>query len=230
LHSAPDIDQPPFTTIGRRQPSGRRAERQPRSVGHLSTVAGDRNPNEGLRSAVLGLWSLTPPGQSRLAHPVLITKPRTPSDDKRWRAVDARMLRLGYSADALIEVLHTVQQAFGYLDDVALSYVAASLNVPLSKVYGVATFYSLFTLKPQGEHTCVVCTGTACHINGAGAILARIRERFKIAPKQTTADDQISLLTARCLGACSIAPAVVYDGEAKGKQTPEQVVAHLEEW
>ena len=159
-----------------------------------------------------------------------MTKPDTPSDDKRWRAVDARMLRLGYSSDALIEVLHTVQQAFGYLDDTALAYVAGSLKVPLSKAYGVATFYSLFMLKPQGEHTCVVCTGTACHINGAGAILSGISKRFGIGPKETTADNRVSLLTARCLGACSIAPAVVYDGEAKGKQTSDQVIARLEAW
>ena len=236
LDRALDVDQPAATpTMGRQQHRGQqhrvgRAQRQTRSVVHASTLAADQNANEGLRSAVVGLWSLTQLSQSRLALPVLITKPPTPSDDKRWRAVDARMLRLGYSADALIEVLHSVQQAFGYLDDVALTYVACSLNVPLSKVYGVATFYSLFSLKPQGEHTCVVCTGTACHINGAGAILARIRTRFGIEPKQTTPDDQISLLTARCLGACSIAPAVVYDGEAKGKQTPEQVVARLAAW
>jgi len=159
---------------------------------------------------------------------VTITKPPTPSDDKRWRAVDARMLRLGYSPDALIEVLHTTQQSFGYLDGVALTYVGETLGVPLSKVYGVATFYSLFTLKPQGEHTCVVCTGTACHINGAPGILAAIRARFGIGPKETTPDDRISLVTARCLGACSIAPAVVFDGEAKGKQTPAAVVATLE--
>jgi bidirectional [NiFe] hydrogenase diaphorase subunit len=164
----------------------------------------------------------------RLAWIVTITKPPTPSDDKRWRAVDARMLRLGYSPDALIEVLHTTQQSFGYLDDIALTYVGETLGVPLSKVYGVATFYSLFTLKPQGEHTCVVCTGTACHINGAGAILAAVRARFGIKPKETTPDDRISLVTARCLGACSIAPAVVFDGEAKGKQTPAAVVATLE--
>jgi bidirectional [NiFe] hydrogenase diaphorase subunit len=161
---------------------------------------------------------------------VQLSKPPTPSDDKRWRAVDARMLRLGYSPDALIEVLHTAQQSFGYLDDVALTYVGESLRVPLSKVYGVASFYSLFTLKPQGEHTCVVCTGTACHINGAGPILAAVRARFGIGPKETTPDDRISLLTARCLGACSLAPAVVYDGEPKGKQTPEAVVARLEAW
>lgn len=157
------------------------------------------------------------------------TRPQTPSSDQRWRAVDARMLKLGYQPHALIEVLHAVQQAFGFLDDEALTYVAESLSVPLSKVYGVATFYSLFTLKPQGEHTCVVCTGTACHITGSGAILTQIREALGIAPKETTPDGRVSLLTARCLGACSLAPAVVYDGETKGKQTPAQVVARLEE-
>lgn len=161
---------------------------------------------------------------------MLTTRPAAPTDDKRWRAVDARMLRLGHRPDALIEVLHTVQQSFGYLDDDALRYVSTSLHVPLSKAYGVATFYSLFTLRPQGEHTCVVCTGTACHIKGSTMILNRIRSRFGIGPKQTTADNQISLLTARCLGACSIAPAVVYDGEAKGKQAPDDVIARLEEW
>jgi bidirectional [NiFe] hydrogenase diaphorase subunit len=153
-----------------------------------------------------------------------------PTDDKRWRAVDARMLRLGHRPEALIEVLHTVQQAFGYLDDGALRYVSASLHVPLSKTYGVATFYSLFSLKPQGEHTCVVCTGTACHIKGSSSILEQIRKRFGIGPKQTSADNRVSLLTARCLGACSIAPAVVYDGDAKGNQTADDVLARLEEW
>jgi bidirectional [NiFe] hydrogenase diaphorase subunit len=161
---------------------------------------------------------------------VLTAKPPTPSDDKRWRAVDARMLRLGYRSEALIEVLHSVQQSFGYLDDVSLRYVSESLGVPLSKTFGVATFYSLFTLKPQGEHTCVVCTGTACHINGASTILARIRGAFGIGPKQTTENGKVSLLTARCLGACSIAPAVVYDGETKGKQSPDAVIERLEEW
>ncbi|HEX7105068.1 MAG TPA: bidirectional hydrogenase complex protein HoxE [Acidothermaceae bacterium] len=160
----------------------------------------------------------------------MTARPTAPTEDKRWRAVDARMLRLGHRPEALIEVLHTVQQAFGYLDDDSLRYVSASLHVPLSKAYGVATFYSLFSLKPQGEHTCVVCTGTACHIKGSATILERIRNRFGIGPKQTTTDDRVSLMTARCLGACSIAPAVVYDGEAKGNQTPDDVLARMEEW
>jgi bidirectional [NiFe] hydrogenase diaphorase subunit len=159
---------------------------------------------------------------------VLTAKQSAPSDDERWSVVDARMLRLGYEPDALIEVLHTVQQQFGFLDDAALRYVAASLRVPLSKVYGVATFYSLFTLKPRGAHTCVVCTGTACHITGAPEILERVRERFGISPQETTSDRTVTLLTSRCLGACGIAPVVVYDGDARGDETAERVVDRLE--
>lgn len=160
---------------------------------------------------------------------MLRTKPRAPSDDKRWRIIDARMRRLGYGPDALIEVLHTAQEAFGYLDDETLSYVGDSLGVPPSRVYGVATFYSYFTLKPQGEHTCVVCTGTACYINGAGAILRRIAEDLHVEPGETTEDDALSLLTARCIGACSLAPAVVLDGHIHGRLDPDDVMNRLEQ-
>jgi bidirectional [NiFe] hydrogenase diaphorase subunit len=92
----------------------------------------------------------------------------------------------------------------------------------------VATFYSFFTLKPQGEHTCVVCTGTACYINGAKDILARLERDLGVRPKQTTADNKLSLLTARCLGACSLAPAVIVDGEVGGKVNAGELVARLE--
>jgi Thioredoxin-like [2Fe-2S] ferredoxin len=92
-------------------------------------------------------------------------------------------------------------EAFGYLDPDALEFIGGALGVPLSKVYGVATFYSFFTLKPHGQHTCVVCTGTACYINGAPRILAEIRGRLGVGPRETTEDDKLSVLTARCLGA-----------------------------
>jgi bidirectional [NiFe] hydrogenase diaphorase subunit len=138
------------------------------------------------------------------------------------------MRRLGERPEALIEVLHSVQEAFGYLDTDALAYVGASLRVPPSRVYGVATFYSFFTLKPQGAHTCVVCTGTACYINGASGIVAAVRREFGIKPGETTADDKLSLLTARCLGSCSVAPAMILDGEVHGKLSPDGVVARLE--
>ena len=159
---------------------------------------------------------------------VTTAKPEAPSDDKRWRIVDTRMRRLGERPEALIEVLHSVQEAFGYLDTDALAYVGASLGVPPSKVYGVATFYSFFTLKPQGEHACVLCTGTACYINGAGGIVAAIRRELGVGPGETTADGKLSLLTARCLGSCSVAPAMILDGEVQGKLTPDGVVRRLE--
>lgn len=157
-------------------------------------------------------------------------KPGLPSEDVRWRIVQGTMRRHGFSSNALIETLHTVQQAFGYLDDVALKYVALSLRVPLSKVYGVATFYHLFTLKPQGKHGCVVCTGTACYILGAPQLIDAINRRYGINPGETTADGEVSLMTARCLGACSIAPATVMDGEILGKMSPEATLQRIEKW
>jgi bidirectional [NiFe] hydrogenase diaphorase subunit len=158
---------------------------------------------------------------------VATTRPEAPSDDKRWRIVETRMRRLGHRPDALIEVLHAAQEAFGFLDSETLAFVGASLGVPLSKVYGVATFYSYFTLAPKGEHACVVCTGTACYINGAGGIVAGIGRRLGVRPGETTADGRLSLLTARCLGSCSLAPAMILDGEVHGKLTAEAVLDRL---
>lgn len=146
-----------------------------------------------------------------------------PSDDRRWKIVDGTMRRHGHEAYALIEVLHTVQETFGFLTDEALQYVAVSLRVPYSKVYGVATFYHFFTMKPPGAHTCVVCTGTACYIKGAPALLKAVEDVAGIQPGETTPDKQVSLVTARCLGACGLAPAVVFDGEVAGKVTAAKV-------
>jgi len=152
-----------------------------------------------------------------------------PSDDKRWKLVDATMRRYGHRPDILIEALHTVQESFGFLSDEALEYVARALRVPFSRVYGVATFYHYFNLKPQGKHTCVVCTGTACYIKGVPAILKAIEQEFNIKPGQTTEDNEISLLTARCLGSCGLAPAAVFDGEVGGKLSASDVIQHLRE-
>jgi bidirectional [NiFe] hydrogenase diaphorase subunit len=160
--------------------------------------------------------------------PIPYAKPSPPNDDKRWKIVATRMRRLGDRPEALIEALHAAQEAFGFLDDDALEFVGDTLGVPHSRVFGVATFYSFFTLKPQGEHTCVVCTGTACYITGAGDILNEFESRLGVKPDQTTADGKISLLTARCIGACSLAPAVVVDGEMKGKCQASELMAELE--
>ena len=160
--------------------------------------------------------------------PIPYTKPAPPNDDKRWKIVATRMRRLGDRPEALIEALHAAQEAFGFLDDDTLTFVGDTLGVPHSRVFGVATFYSFFTLKPQGDHTCVVCTGTACYINGAGDFIDAFDDKLGVKPKGTTADGKISLLTARCIGACSLAPAVVLDGEMKGKAVIDELMAELE--
>jgi bidirectional [NiFe] hydrogenase diaphorase subunit len=160
--------------------------------------------------------------------PTLFAKPAPPSDDKRWKIVETRMRRMGDRPAALIEALHAAQEAFGYIDTDALNFVGDTLGVPHSRVYGVATFYSFFTLKPQGDHTCVVCTGTACYINGAKEIMTALARDMGVKPKETTEDGKLSLLTARCLGACSLAPAVIVDGDVKGKVTAGELIADLE--
>jgi len=155
-------------------------------------------------------------------------QPRLPSDDKRWKIVEATARRLGREQHALIETLHTVQESFGYLDETALRFVAGVLRVPVSRVYGVATFYHFFTLKPKGKHTCVVCTGTACYIKGAPTLLEAVEERYGIKPGETTADGNLSVLTARCLGSCGLAPAAVLDNVVLGKIGPVDMVKRIE--
>jgi bidirectional [NiFe] hydrogenase diaphorase subunit len=144
--------------------------------------------------------------------------------------VNGTMRRHGYARDALIETLHTVQESFGYLDKDSLRFVALSLRVPFSQAYGVATFYHYFTLKPPGKHTCLVCLGTACYIKGAGHLLTQAEKRLGISAGETTPDEEVSLLTARCLGSCSVAPVVVFDGELAGDVSSGQVQQQIAEW
>ena len=156
--------------------------------------------------------------------------PEHPSGDKRFKVLDITMKRNQYSQDALIEILHKAQEAFGFLEEDVLLYVARALKLPLSRVYGVATFYHLFSLKPSGAHTCVICLGTACYVKGANALLDTLKAEIDVNPGETTVDGQISLVTARCIGACGIAPAAVFDGKVLGKQTGESVMENIRPW
>jgi bidirectional [NiFe] hydrogenase diaphorase subunit len=147
-----------------------------------------------------------------------------PKLDPRYKALDLQIKRYQQSQDALIEVLHKAQESFGYLEDDVLIYIARGLQLPLSRVYGVATFYHLFTLKPSGVHTCVVCLGTACHVRGSNKLVAALETELGIQMGETTPDKQVSLMVARCVGACGIAPVIVIDGAVSGKQTPADVI------
>jgi bidirectional [NiFe] hydrogenase diaphorase subunit len=156
--------------------------------------------------------------------------PPHPSGDKRFKLLDVQIKKHGFRQDALIELLHAAQELFGYLDNDVLIYVGHSLRVPLARVFGVATFYHFFSLKPQGEHTCVVCMGTACYVKGAGQILSALEKAQGIKAGETTPDGKVSLVTARCLGACGLAPAVVFDGEVAGKVSTEATLERTSRW
>ena len=154
----------------------------------------------------------------------------SPVRDNRWRLVESTMRRHGHRSHALIEVLHAAQESYGYLDPPVLAQLARDMRVPLSKVFGVATFYNFFTLKPPGRHSCVVCTGTACYIKGAGAIMAALETRLGVKAGETTADGEVSVLTARCFGSCGLAPAAVVDGHVLGKLGTHDLLHKIEEW
>jgi bidirectional [NiFe] hydrogenase diaphorase subunit len=152
-----------------------------------------------------------------------LEKCEPPTNDKRWKIIAATMRKLGNQRNALIEALHSLQQAFGYLDKPGLTFVAGTLRIPLSQVFGAATFYHYFTMEPQGKHSCIVCTGTACYIKGAGELLKSIAKEQGVKPGETTPDGELSILTARCFGACGLAPVVVMDGETAGRLTSAEL-------
>ncbi|HVO20879.1 MAG TPA: bidirectional hydrogenase complex protein HoxE [Anaeromyxobacter sp.] len=164
-----------------------------------------------------------------IAEPASATSPK--GGDKRLKMLDAAMRRQQFQADALLEVLHSAQELYGFLSGEVLLHIGRSLKVPPSRVYGVATFYNHFSLKPKGEHTCTVCMGTACYVKGAGEILGRVRDELGLSERKSTTDDgKASVVVARCVGACGIAPAVVFDQEVAGGLGPEAVVSRVRGW
>lgn len=144
--------------------------------------------------------------------------------DSPFIQVDRVLKRCQYSQDSLIEVLHAAQETFGFLSDDTMTYIAHELKLPPSWVYGVATFYHFFNLKPQGEHTCTICMGTACFVKRAGDIVETIEKEFNVKAGETTADGKLSLNIARCLGNCGLAPMIILDGEVHARQTPESMM------
>jgi bidirectional [NiFe] hydrogenase diaphorase subunit len=153
-----------------------------------------------------------------------------PSGDNRFKLLDRAITRHQSKGDALIEVLHAAQGIFGFLENDLLVYVARKLKLPLSRVYGVATFYHFFTLKPKGEHTFVLCTGTACYVKGASDIQRAVERRCGTKFGETTPDGKVSLIAARCVGSCGLAPVAVLDDQVAGKLTVENSVRKVDAW
>ena len=151
-----------------------------------------------------------------------------PSGDDRFEVIDKHLKRARCAQDQLIETLHVAQDVFGFLDESILIYVARALRLPPSLVYGVATFYQLFTFDPPGDHTCTVCTGTACFVKGADNIVAAVTNAYGVQAGETTTDGTLTLKTARCLGSCGLAPVVLLDGAVHGREGVDAVLGSLE--
>jgi len=124
---------------------------------------------------------------------------------------------------ALMAVLHEAQDKFGYLPKEIQELISKELRIPLSEIYGVATFYSQFSLVPKGEYKIGVCLGTACYVKGAQDILDKVEEELGITVGQTTPDRKFSLSATRCLGACGLAPVLVVNEDVYGRLKAEDV-------
>jgi NADH-quinone oxidoreductase subunit E len=127
----------------------------------------------------------------------------------------------------LIPVLQQAQALYGYLPRPVLNLISRRLRVPMSKIYGVATFYSQFYLERRGKHVLKVCDGTACHVKGTPALLNAVRERYDIKPGQTTEDYELTLEVVYCIGSCALAPVAVLDTQVMGQVRREKLLTQI---
>ncbi len=137
--------------------------------------------------------------------------------------------RYDRSETKIIPILQAVQEEYRYLPQEVLTFIATSLGVSPARLYGVATFYSHFSLEPKGKHILKMCDGTACHVRGSMKVIDAIRDRLKLTDKKITTDDMMyTFETVSCLGACGLAPVLVVDDDIHGQITPQQALALID--
>jgi len=148
---------------------------------------------------------------------------------------EARIARVAEIVDTfkgeennLIQILHLVQGIYGYLPLDVQQFIADRMDIPLSEIYGVSTFYSFFSTQPRGEYTLRVCMGTACYVRGSTKILKRLSEMLGVEVGGTTKDRKFTLEVMRCMGACGLAPAVMLNGEVIPQVNPDKLNRILE--
>ena len=140
-----------------------------------------------------------------------------PFDMEDKQKVDDILNRHEYKRDAIIQILSDIQEILGYLSYNVLAYISDEIHLPLSKIYGIVTFYSFFRFTPQAEVQISICQGTACHVSGAKNLLDQLTNRLKVEVGEKTDDNRFSLESVACLGACSLAPAIVINGHTYGR-------------
>jgi len=134
------------------------------------------------------------------------------------------------SKGPLMPVMQEAQSIFGYLPIEVQNFIADALKIPMTEVYGVATFYSQFSLEPSGENTVSVCLGTACYVKGAQDILEKIVQKLKVTEGNTTPDGKYTLICTRCVGCCGLAPVMMVNDDVYGQIKPDQVFEILEKY
>ncbi|MBW6515106.1 MAG: NADH-quinone oxidoreductase subunit NuoE [Candidatus Cloacimonetes bacterium] len=143
---------------------------------------------------------------------------------KNWETIDSIIDKYGTGKGALIPLLQDVQESEGYLSRETMQYVAEKTGIGAADIYGVATFYTMFRLKPQGKHTIRVCKGTACHVSGANTIMNAIKNELKLTgDEDTTKDQKFTVFEVACLGCCSLAPVIMIDKTTYGKLNPDKI-------
>jgi len=133
--------------------------------------------------------------------------------------VDTLIGKYRYDESSLIAILQDIQREERHLPPDVMRHLADRLAVPLSRIYGIATFYKAFSLKPKGRHVCSVCTGTACHVRGAPRLLDKVERDLKVKSGETTRDGRFTVQTVNCVGACALGPVVVIGEDCHGKLT-----------
>jgi NADH:ubiquinone oxidoreductase subunit E len=143
--------------------------------------------------------------------------------DEKFGLLSKTIEDYNHNESNLIQILHMAQAIFGFLPDEVQKFIAEQMQLPISKVKGVITFYSLFSTKPRGKHKIAVCLGTACYVRGGTKVLDSIRDTLKIDVGETTKDMVFSLEVMRCIGACGLAPAMSIDGKVYKRVNPNKV-------
>jgi len=130
----------------------------------------------------------------------------------------------------LIPILNEVQQKIGYLPIEVQEHISKRLNIPMSEIYGVVSFYSFFKTQPSGEHTIGLCMGTACYVKGAEEIMDKLKDYLDVEIGETSSDGKFTLTLTRCLGTCSMAPVMMIDDEVHGSLYPEKIPEILKQY
>lgn len=166
-----------------------------------------------------------------MSHCLAARQMETKMEELDFRSLDD-LIEKDYRGESenLIMILQAVQRKLNYLPEPVLNYISVKLDIPLSQIYGIATFYAMFSLEPKGRNIISVCTGTACHVRGAGRIKDELEERLGITSGGTTEDMRFTLETVRCIGCCSLGPVVNINQKTFARTDSKKIVSVLEDY